>query len=285
VTRPEEQVAMRRRAAAMAQGFSADGVMDWLWASLQEGQPKDLRFERLLPLDPNEFAYFVEAPVPSSVWRDFRSLHRSLKRLKDRGFEPDFVVDIGASTGVWSHAVNELFPGARFLLVEPLWFRYDATARQHYTSAHSNFEVLEVAVADQPGRAFLTVSDNLYESSLLGLSHRQQRESVEVDVTTLDRLLRQRSVAGRGLVKIDVQHAEHLVIEGGRRALSERVDVVVLEVTVTEAPEGAKGFLALMNVMDKLGFRYFEDVGEWRAPHDGTLLEKDVVLVRKELAS
>jgi hypothetical protein len=32
-----------------------------------------------------------------------------------------------------------------------------------------------------------------------------------------------------------------------------------------------------------LGFRYYEDVGGWRSPCDGTLLQKDVLFVREQL--
>jgi len=282
VSRPQEQAAMRERAARIAPSFRADDVSEWIWASLAKGTPSDLRFETALPPDPAEFAYFVAGPVPADVCVDFHAVYRALARLRDKGYRPDFVVDVGASTGVWAHAVNGLFPDARFLLVEPLFSRHDPSSRQYYIGGRGNFEVFELALSDRSGRAQLQVSPNLYGSSLIDGSE-GGGETVEVEVTTLDDLIERSRVRGRGVVKIDVQNAEHLVLAGGTRALAERVDVVIVELTLHRAPAGAKTFLEIVSLMDQFGFDYIDDAGEWRSPHDGTLMEKDIVFTRRGL--
>ncbi len=48
----EAHAAHRRRAAALAQAFCADGVRDWIWSSLAMGAAVDDRFENLLPDNP-----------------------------------------------------------------------------------------------------------------------------------------------------------------------------------------------------------------------------------------
>jgi FkbM family methyltransferase len=283
VRRPEAQTAMRQRAAGIADAFRADGVSEWIWASLGAGAPGDLRFEAALPPDPADFAYWVEDPVPPDVCVDFHAVYRTLRRLQGAGYRPDFIVDVGASTGVWSHTVRPLFPDAQFVLVEPLFMRYDAPSRQFYVGDRAGMRVFQVALSDRPGHASLAVSSNLYESSLLGLPG-GRGETVEVEVTTLDDLITRSGVSGRGMVKIDVQHAEHLVIAGGRQALAEQMDVVILELTLAPRPAGAKSLLEMMNYMDRLGFDYVDDAGEWRSTQGGALLEKDLVFARKGLA-
>jgi hypothetical protein len=52
VSEPENQIGMRRRAAQMAPSFSAHGVSDWIWESLEAGAAMDDRFEKLLPEPP-----------------------------------------------------------------------------------------------------------------------------------------------------------------------------------------------------------------------------------------
>jgi hypothetical protein len=32
-----------------------------------------------------------------------------------------------------------------------------------------------------------------------------------------------------------------------------------------------------------LGFRYYDETGEWRSPIDGTLLQKEIVFIRQAL--
>jgi hypothetical protein len=42
-------------------------------------------------------------------------------------------------------------------------------------------------------------------------------------------------------------------------------------------------FPEMYELIRGLGFRYYEDVGGWRSPVDGTTLQKDVLFVREDL--
>ena len=46
---PENQAALRQNAVNVGQALSVQGIDRWLWNSLEQGEPHDLRFERLLP--------------------------------------------------------------------------------------------------------------------------------------------------------------------------------------------------------------------------------------------
>jgi glutamate-1-semialdehyde 2,1-aminomutase len=48
---PAAQATLRARAAALAPGLSDAGVGDWLRGSVEDGRPRDDRFERLFPRD------------------------------------------------------------------------------------------------------------------------------------------------------------------------------------------------------------------------------------------
>lgn len=282
VTSPEMQRSMRQKAAAIAGFFSAEGIASWIWQSLEVGEPCDLRFEELMPPLPGDFAYYIEPPVPKDVYEDFVPIYQALKRLKYKGFNPDFVVDVGASTGVWSHSVSKVFPKARFLLIEPLLSRYHQPSRQIYIESNPNFEVLEVIVSNKPGKTLLQVSGDLYSSSLFTLHDAQFQESVEVEVTTLDAIAEEKAISGRGLLKMDVQFAEHLVLEGAEKFLTQ-IDAVVIELSLLRHYKESKTFLEMLEIMDDLGFRYYDDVGDWRLPVDGTLHNKDGLFMRHEL--
>jgi len=108
---------------------------------------------------------------------------------------------------------------------------------------------------------------------------------VEAPVTTLDNIVRKHGLTGSGIVKIDVQFAEHLVIAGARELLRDQADVVVLELTLQGVPEGSKTFLEMLQLMDELGFSYWDDAGQWRERNRGVLEQKDAVFIRKGLFS
>jgi FkbM family methyltransferase len=269
VTDPRNQLVMRQKAAALAACLSADGIGEWFFRSMELGEPYDLRFEKLLPRAETDMVAYIEPPVPGDIYREYIPIYQVMRRLKNQGFRPDFVVDIGASMGIWSHAVSKVFPMARFVLVDPLFSRYDKWARERHIGAIPNAELVDAAISNQAGKSSFQVPPDLYGGSLLRLSDGHPYETVEVSVQTLDEVA-------------DVQFTEHLVLEGGRRFL-EQVDAVVLELSLIRPHEQSKTFLEMMNVMHDLGYRYYDDVGSWRSPVDGTLVQKDVLFLRGNL--
>jgi FkbM family methyltransferase len=282
IVKPDAQASMRAKAFALGKYFSAAGVSEWIWQSSESGQPIDDRYDVLTRSCPDQFAHYIEPPVPATVYHDFVSAYQALRRLTRNGYEPDFVVDIGSSTGIWSHTVHTLFPHARFILVDPLASRYREASKWSFGAPNAEF--VEAVVTNRAGRVQIQVSSDLYNSSLLHINVGDLVEAIEVPAVTLDSLAHERKLCGRGLVKIDAQFAEHLIIEGGTQLLAERVDVLIVELTLERAHPEAKTFLEILNLLDGLGFRYADDVGSWRSPVNGFLQQKDALFLRKELS-
>jgi FkbM family methyltransferase len=282
ISLPEVQKKLRQNAANIAELFSAQGIDQWIWKSLEQGQPTDLKFDNLMPYSANEVVYYLEPPAPADIWRDFIPPYQALRRLKDKGFQPNFVIDVGASTGIWSDAINRIYPQSRFILIDPLISRYDKLARKYFIDLHDNFEAVEALVSNQTGQQTMKVSADLYNSSIYEVKTSQLTETVTVDVITLDSLAQEKAITGRGLLKLDVQFAEHLVIEGSKQFLAQ-VDVCIIELSLWKYQEETKTITEMIGIMTELGFRYYDEVGEWRLPSDGTLFQKDILFVRKNL--
>jgi FkbM family methyltransferase len=275
------QIDIRERAARLGRYFSAQGVGEWILRSMDEGRAISNEIEELLPRRHGDYAVYVAPRVPEEIYPDFAPVFLGLNRLKNRGLKPDFVVDVGASTGIWSTTVQKLFPDSRYVLVEPLAQLYEdkhSRLKKHYPK----FELVRCAISDQGGEATFQVSSDLYGSSLLTPADHRAYQSITVPVKTLDQLQQQLSITGRGILKLDIQLAEHLAIAGGKKFL-ESVDVVVAELTLPRLAKGAKTFSEMLQMMTDLGFRYYDDAGEWRCPLEGTLLQKDIVFVRRQM--
>ena len=279
---PETQKTMRQKAVSVAKNFSSQGIAQWLWDSLEKGEPSDDKFEKLMPLLPTDFAYYVEGPAPKSIWRDFVPVYQSLKRLKQQGFKPDFVIDVGASTGIWSDTVNYVFPDAKYILIDPLFSKYDSSAIDYYIKGHDNFEMIEAMVSNQTGQGTIEVTEDLYNSSAYDVSNAEVVETVTSEIITLDQLLEEKSLTGKGLLKLDVQFAEHLAIEGGHKLL-ENVDVCIIELSLWKTREDTKSLVEMIDIMAELGFRFYDEVGYWRMPRTGTLFQKDILFVKNPL--
>lgn len=281
VTAPEIQAAMRRSAVKIAGALSSDDVAEWLCQSVDRGEPADDRFEALFPRDEADLVAFIEPPPPPDIHREYVAEYYALSHLRSRGFRPDFVIDVGASIGIWSWVASKVFPDARFVLIDPLAAKYDPRQRENLTRGIRHAESIDVAVSNAPGRATLHIpSGDLYGASLLELADSRKHDPVEVPVRTLDELDREHRFGGRGLLKADVQFAEHLVLEGARELLP-RLDAIVLELSLSRCHPEARTLLEMMNTLDAHGFRYFDDAGCWRSSVDGMLIQKDVLFVRR----
>jgi FkbM family methyltransferase len=282
ISDPESQLFMRKNAQKIASTFSDQRIADWIFRSLEQGEPIDDRFEKLMPPLQSDVAYYIEPPPPRSIHWDFVPDYQAIRRLKEAGYYPDFVIDVGASTGIWSDAVNRLFPTARFILIEPLLSRHNPDSRRAFIDKHTNFETVEVAISNQPGKIDFQVSSDLYGSSMLQVSDGRIYETIEVEVTTLDQLAQAKRITGQGILKVDVQFAEHLVLEGAT-CLLKQIDAIQLELTLRKVPQQAKSFLEMLNWLTELGFEYYDECGCWRDAPEGTLIQKDVLFIRKGL--
>jgi len=279
---PDNQKMMRENAVKVAKAFSDKGIDDWIWQSLADRQAADSRFESILPRSPIDLVHFIEPPVPSIIYKDYAQVYQVMRRLKGQNYHPDFVVDVGASHGIWSHTASQLFPEAQFILIDPLISRYEQAARNYYIRNIPKAELLEIAVSNQAGLLSFQVSPDLYGSSLLTPADFREYETVTVEVKTLDQVAVEKNLSGRGILKLDGQCAEHIVLEGAKIFL-EQVDLVVAELSFIRYDEKALVFLEMLNLLHELGFRYYDETGEWRSQIDGTLLQKEVVFIREAL--
>ncbi|MEQ1905043.1 MAG: FkbM family methyltransferase [Pirellulaceae bacterium] len=280
----ENQVSIRRSAFEIAQSFAAESVEEWIWTSLEKGVAVDNRFEHLFPAKPGEFSRFFDPEPPKNIDWSFRDIWQLLNRIKTQGFTPEVIVDVGASTGVWSWTAATIYPAAKFVLVDPMMSRYDQQSRDYYQRSLKSFELVEAALSDKCGETEILVTNDFYGSSLLKVGEKTPKaEATKVNVLTLDELARLKNLTGRTLLKVDVRNAEHLVLNGGLEFIRDNVDAVILELTLEREHPQAKTYREMLDFMDQLGFDVVDEMEGWRDPVTGRLEQKNSVFLRREL--
>jgi FkbM family methyltransferase len=283
INRLDQQIAIRRRAFNVAESFGSNSVGQWLWESLERGQPSDQRFETLFPAKPGEFSCFFNPEPPKHIHWSFRETWQMLSRIKHQGFTPDTIIDVGASTGVWSWTASTLFPNAKYVLVDPMMSHYSEQERRFYSRSLPSVELVEAALSDHCGETEILVSNDLYGTSLLKIDEKSRTvKTSTVKLLTLDEMARQKRLSGRTLLKVDVQFAEHLVISGGLDFIRNNVDAIILELTIEREHPQAKTYREMLDLMDSIGFAVVDEMEGWRDPITGRLEQKDSVFVRHE---
>jgi FkbM family methyltransferase len=260
------------------------GLAEWIWKSLEAGSPADDRFEQLFSRVRDRLTPYVDPPAPREIHWEMEPHYQALCRLRASYYKPDFVVDVGASTGYWSHIATKIFPSCRYFLIEPLLEKYLEAEGTIYR-LHPEFIQVKAAAGNVAGELEMNVSPDLYGSSFFDSSSSadgSSRQIVPVKIRTLDEIACTEGIKGRGLLKIDVQFSEHLVLDGATNFLKQ-VDVIFLEVSLRRFVPECKTFVEIMIQLHGLGFEYTDYAGTWRDSATGELLQQDVVFARPKL--
>jgi FkbM family methyltransferase len=282
ITGPKAQEHFRKKALEISSSFSDQSLLNWLYNSLDLKQPADDRFDRHFMRGPVDLVQYLEPPVPSDIYHDFIPVYQALGKLKIKGYEADFIIDVGCSFGIWSYTASKHYPVAKFYLIDPLMSYYSKDLRDAYQSKLKHLTLGEIALSNQNGKTRFNLAPDLYGSSLMNPSDFRTYEGIEVDVKTLDTYASEQNITGRGILKLDVQCAEHLIVDGAKNFLSQ-VDAIVIELLLIRYDENSLVYAEMIQLMDQLGYRYFDETGEWRSPQNGVLLQKELLFTRKSL--
>lgn len=213
--------------------------------------------------------------------RDRCSLLASLQTAAAVGFAPATILDVGAARGAWSRQAAQVWPEAKFLLVDPLEENRAALAQAVGRLSDAAFQM--AAVGREAGSTVMHVHSDLDGSSL----YEEREEAVEgttrsVGMTTVDRLVRDYALRAPLLLKADVQGAELAVVDGAELTLKQ-TELVVLEVSLFDFFRGAAPQLGeLVAAMGERGFVVWDIFGMGYRPLDGALSQVDMAFVRRE---
>jgi FkbM family methyltransferase len=201
-----------------------------------------------------------------------------LHQLRQLGLELRHFYDVGASTGKWSTQVAEDFPEAAFDLFEPL-ADFSPTYQEQLEAtvvSHPRFCLHKVAVGAQCKRTLMHVHRNLVGSTALEMGRAMNGEwqRVEVDMWTLDHVVK---VLGRPMpqvVKIDTQGCELSILKGAQSILPE-IEVLLIECWLVRGyGQGTPLLFEISDWLSQRGFYLWDLGGEWR-DSQGVLVSQD----------
>lgn len=213
----------------------------------------------------------------STAWTILSADHRMrLNILKRKGFKPRVVYDIGAHEGEWATEIKKVFKRAQFFLFE---------ANDHNTTLlrKSGFPFFIATLGDREESTILytinSTGDSLFcEQS----SHYQEGKCVEkhVQMTTLDAVVKKNNLPLPDLIKMDVQGAEKLIIQGAPSVIC-NAEVIILEASILEYNKNAPLIYEVMTLMYELGYRVLDFLGSNYLPSQ-ELLQVDILFVRND---
>lgn len=196
--------------------------------------------------------------------------------LKEHGFKPRTVVDVGAAVGKWTVQVLEIFPEAQFLMVDPL--KENESALKALTGAHPNVRYWSGAVGSHDGELEFHVHGD--QSSMFTSEWGKGVEIRRVPLRPLDALVQELGFGEIDGLKLDVQGAELEVLAGATETLK-RCKVVQVEVMFRHVYERAPLAHDIIRFFAEQGFRIF-DIASTFKRKDRALLQADLFFVKDD---
>jgi FkbM family methyltransferase len=150
--------------------------------------------------------------------------------LETLGREPiRTVLDVGANVGTWSLMAAELLPDASIYALEVV--PDTAAALQARVGEHNRIKCLSLGLAAHTGTLSLNYHPKAStHATFTDYPHRWEAEEIECPVMRGDEFLRGEGIDKVDFLKLDVEGAEHLVLQGMENHLRQgRVRLVQFE--------------------------------------------------------
>jgi FkbM family methyltransferase len=162
-----------------------------------------------------------------------------LRRLKQQGFEPKVIYDIGACVGAWTKVALDIWPEARVIL-------FEANGEMEFLYGEMGKEYSMGLLGKEDGglvkyyqNDFQPTGNSYYRE--IGCEHgdyHPENQYLWKPVSTLDTIRKQRGFPLPDFVKMDVQGAEWDIFLGARETFRE-VGHLVMELQHKEYNQGA----------------------------------------------
>ncbi len=209
-----------------------------------------------------------------------RSFAEALVHARRLGLTPSTVIDVGAAHGTFALKCHRIFPGARYILIEPLK-EYGADLERVSQTIPNSEYIVSVAAARQ-GQVSINVHPDLAGSSLYleneGSDVNGFARTVMAD--TIDNFCKDRNAIGPYLIKADVQGGELEVLSGAKGVLKE-TEYAILEVSLFEFFVGGPQFYEVVHYMKSCGFVVYDIFDIQYRPYDDAMSQVDLAFVRE----
>lgn len=199
----------------------------------------------------------------------------------------DFIFDIGASDGGFARKIKDIYPNAEMHSFEAL---PDSFEKLTFRCAHlTNFHPVHTALSDKEGEIeFYLCDNNTGSSSMLEMTdihkeaypHTAKNTALKVKAIRLDDYAKNIPLENKKvLMKLDVQGAEKIVLEGSQETLN-HVDLIFCEINFSETYKGCVMFSDLNKFLEARGFTLIGMENVSQSKIDGTFLQSDAYYIK-----
>ncbi len=202
-------------------------------------------------------------------------LKDGLRRIHNKNFEVNTIIDVGAAAGCWTGLAKNYWPSANYILIEPLEERKDEL--EELVIANQNHFLVSAVAGKEDGVVKFKVAEDLDGSGVID-SNQDGATIRELKVIAIENEVKRLGVKGPYIIKLDTHGFEVPIIEGCTTMLSE-VNLFIIECYGFQLTKDSLLFWEMCSYMENLGFRLFDVVDIMRRPNDDAFWQCDAFFI------
>ena len=199
--------------------------------------------------------------------------------LKNLGFAPNYIFDVGAFKGNWTVETMRIFPEAKFLMLEAQPDKEIFLKEIILKHPNTKYEITLLGRQNSEAVNFYKMETG---SSIYSEQTDAKREMLTLGMKTLDAVAPILNHGDTVFLKLDVQGAEIDVLNGASRIIPYCV-FILLEASILNYNKDAPLVGEIFTFLNEKGFVLF-DICEQKRTNDDLLMQADLLFTKKHSA-
>jgi FkbM family methyltransferase len=201
-----------------------------------------------------------------------------LSLLKEKGYSPDTILDIGAHHGHWTYAMKQIYSNSKYYLFEPIDY-IELNQYNHDNMVKVYNALLFDKIEEVDWYEMKNTGDSIFRENTRHFVNCNTYKRMTID---LDTHILQNNIledAKNILIKIDCQGAEIPILKGSTSILN-RTDFIILEMPLFgQYNKGVPTFLQHIQFMDSIGFCSYDIIDNHYI--NGFNMQVDMLFINK----
>lgn len=179
-------------------------------------------------------------------------MFQKLRSLKEKGYVPDLIFDIGAYHGNWTREMLSIYPSSKYCLIEAIDY-----PQLNIFQNPEKFKVYKSCILNEKEGVVewyeeKNTGDSFFKEKTF---HFHNTKPVQKNTITLDSIVSDPFFQSEKIfIKIDCQGAEIPILKGASSLLN-RTDFILIEMPLFgQYNEGVPNFLEHIKFMDSINF-------------------------------